>query len=112
MDWRHSCLDVESQFVKKNRRKKKRKTFHDEFHDETSLEGIAQENAETMFRNTVVFIAMDSIINDLDTQFNTTAEIADIFAAILILFGILQRMKSNLCASHYQEIFQRSYPSL
>lgn len=71
-------MNVAPQLNRECSRQKKRRRFH----DETSEEETAQESPETVFRNTVFFTAMDSIISYLATRFHTTANIVNEFAAV------------------------------
>lgn len=81
-------IDVAPQFNKEHSRQKKRKRFHDETSQET-----AHDSATTVFRNTVFFTAMDSIISDLDT----TAEIVEEFSAVLKVGQISEDKVPSVC---------------
>lgn len=63
----------------------------------SSEEERAQESAETVFRNTVFFTAMDSIISDLGTRFQTTANIVNEFSAVLKVGQISEDKISSVC---------------
>ncbi|CAB1445569.1 unnamed protein product [Pleuronectes platessa] len=72
-------INVTPQLSKESSRQKKRRRFH----DETAEEETTQESSETVFRNTVFYTAMDSIISDLDTRFRGIAHIVNEFSAVL-----------------------------
>lgn len=84
---------VTPQLSKECSRKKKRKRFH----DETCEEETTQEDSETEFRNTVFYTAMDSIISDLDTRFQRTADIVNEFYAVLKVGQISEDKISSVC---------------
>lgn len=87
-------INVTPQLSKECSRQKKRRRFH----DETSEEETTQESSETVFQNTVFFFtAMDGIISDLDTRFQTTANIVNKFSAVLKVGQISEDKISSVC---------------
>lgn len=74
------AMEIPAQFQGEEKQKRKRKCMPDE-----SKEDETEENAATVFRNQVFFVAMDSIISDLGARFQTTANICETFAPIVKL---------------------------
>ncbi|KAK6481103.1 zinc finger MYM-type protein 1 [Huso huso] len=73
-----SQMDITLVFNYELNRQRKRKRFHDE-----TANDVTSESAETTFRNTVYYVAMDSIISQLSSRFQSVRAICGDFAAIL-----------------------------
>ena len=86
-------INVTPQLSKESSRQKKRRRFH----DETAEEETTQDSSETVFRNTVFYTAMDSIISDLDTRFRGIAHIVNEFSAVLKVGQISEGKISSVC---------------
>uniref|UniRef100_H3BBS4 HAT C-terminal dimerisation domain-containing protein n=1 Tax=Latimeria chalumnae TaxID=7897 RepID=H3BBS4_LATCH len=73
-----NLMEVVPEFKSKINRKIKRKRFHNESPDEAT-----SERAETIFWNTVFYVAMDNIISELNHRFQSVRDICNDFAPVL-----------------------------
>lgn len=86
-------MRIPPRFKKELSRERKRKRFF----DEAPPEETGQSDCAERFRNTVFFTAMDHIISDLETRFQTIANIVEEFAAIIKVGQLRDSDVAALC---------------
>ena len=118
-------LGIPPHFKKEVSRERKRKRFFDEARTEENVQGIPADT----FRNTVFYRAMDHIISDLDTRFQSTANIVEEFAAIIKVGKLRESDVAAVCRPlihkynkdltpqfeskirHLNDVFSATFPS-